>query len=221
MIGAGFDFSVIARSAPFLLEGLALSFGLTAVAMVGGILIGFVLAVMRMSNRRIPSLLAAAYINGFRAMPLILVIFWFYFLIPLLVGHPIDALRAAIAAFTMFEAAYYAEIIRAGISSVSRGQWQAGAAAGLTPLQTLRLVILPQAAHRMLPLIVTQAVILFQDTSLVYVISLRDFMTSASIVANRDNRMVEIYVFAAVVYLCLCTAGAAGATVLQQRNAAP
>lgn len=218
---SGFDFSVITRSLPFLLEGLALSLGLTAVAMIGGILIGFVLAVMRMSKRRVPSFLAAAYINGFRAVPLILVIFWFYFLIPLLVGRPIDALHAAIVAFTMFEAAYYAEIIRAGISSVSPGQWQAGAAAGLRPAQTLRLVVLPQAARQMLPLILTQAVILFQDTSLVYVISLRDFMTSASIVANRDNRLVEIYVFAAIVYFCLCTAGAAAATALQKRSAMP
>lgn len=202
------DFSALVRALPFLLHGLLFSLLLTVVAMAGGVLIGLFLAVLRLSPSRIARLFSRAYVNGFRAMPLILVLFWFYFLMPLVLGRPIDALPAALIAFTFFEAAYYAEIIRAGLQSAGRGQWEAAFALGLGYFRTLRLVIVPQAFRRMLPLGITQAVILFQDTALVYVISLRDFMTSVSIVANRENRVVEFYVFAALVYFIICTAGA-------------
>jgi glutamate/aspartate transport system permease protein len=213
------DFAVVFRAVPFLLHGLALSFFLTAIAMAGGIAIGLVLAVVRLSRWRVPALAAAAYVNGFRAIPLVLVIFWFYFLVPLALGHPVDALQSAIIAFVLFEAAYYSEIIRAGLKSVRSGQWQAARASGLGYLSILRLVILPQALRNMLPVMVSQAVILFQDTSLVYVISLRDFMTSASIVANRDNRLVEIYLFAATVYFVICSMGVWAASALSRRRA--
>lgn len=213
-----FDYGVIQRSLPFLLEGLALSLFLTIVAMAGGIVIGLALAIVRLSRFRIGAAMAAAYVNGFRAIPLVLVIFWFYFLVPLLLGHSMGALQSAIVAFALFEAAYYSEIIRAGIQGIPRGQWQAAAASGLGPLDTLRFIILPQALRNMLPVMITQAIILFQDTSLVYVISLRDFMTSASIVANRDNRLIEIYVFAAIVYFAVCSAGAATVKWLQRRG---
>jgi glutamate/aspartate transport system permease protein len=212
------DFSVIARAMPFLAEGLALSFLLTAVALAAGIAIGLLLAVIRLSTWPTAALVAAAYVNGFRAIPLVLVIFWFYFLVPLALGHPVNALQSAIIAFVLFEAAYYSEIIRAGLTSVRGGQWQAASASGLGYVQTLRLVILPQALRNMLPVMISQAVILFQDTSLVYVISLRDFMTSASIVANRDNRLVEIYLFAALVYFVICSAGAWSASALSRKR---
>ncbi|WP_315762466.1 MULTISPECIES: amino acid ABC transporter permease [unclassified Bradyrhizobium] len=212
------DLSVITRAAPFLAEGLTLSFLLTVVAMAGGIAIGLVLAVIRLSTWRVAALVATAYVNGFRAIPLVLVIFWFYFLVPLALGHPVNALQSAIIAFVLFEAAYYSEIIRAGLASVRAGQWQAASASGLGYLQSLRLVILPQALRNMLPVMISQAVILFQDTSLVYVISLRDFMTSASIVANRDNRLVEIYLFAALVYFVICSIGAWSASALNRKR---
>lgn len=217
MTGFG-DIDAVVRAVPFLFEGLLLSFFLTAVAMAGGLILGLMLALARLSGRRAISVPAAIYVNGFRAIPLVLVIFWFYFLVPLALGQPVGALYSAIVAFILFEAAYYSEIIRAGIQSVSRGQWQAAAASGLGRLQCLRFVILPQALRNMLPVLVTQAVILFQDTSLVYVVSLRDFMTAASIVATRDNRLVEIYLFAAIVYLVICTAGTATAEHLQKRT---
>ncbi|MCY1745001.1 MULTISPECIES: amino acid ABC transporter permease [Ensifer] len=204
---SGFDFSVIADSLPSLSSGLAMSFMLTAIAMAGGLILGLILAIVRLSNIRFVSTIAALYVNGFRAVPLILVIFWFYFLVPLVIGRPVGALYSVIIAFVMFEGAYYSEILRAGMQSVRRGQWQAAKASGLSFLQTVRLVVLPQALRKMAPLMVTQGVILFQDTSLVYVVSLHDFMTSASIVANTQNRMVEMYVFAAVVYFILCTLG--------------
>jgi glutamate/aspartate transport system permease protein len=210
------DLTVIARALPFLLDGLFMSFLLTGVAMAGGIAIGLVLAVVRLSRWRAAAIAAAAYVNGFRAIPLVLVIFWFYFLVPLALGRSVTALQSAIIAFILFEAAYYSEIIRAGLKSVRAGQWQAASATGFSYLQTLRLVVLPQALRNMLPVMISQAIILFQDTSLVYVISLRDFMTSASIVANRDNRLVEIYLFAALVYFVICAIGARSAAALNR-----
>lgn len=204
---SGFDFSVIADSLPSLSGGLAMSVMLTAMAMAGGLILGLILAIVRLSNIRFVSIIAALYVNGFRAVPLILVIFWFYFLVPLVIGRPVGALYSVIIAFIMFEGAYYSEILRAGMQSVRHGQWQAAKASGLSFLQTVRLVVLPQALRKMAPLMVTQGVILFQDTSLVYVVSLHDFMTSASIVANTQNRIVEMYVFAAAVYFILCTLG--------------
>jgi glutamate/aspartate transport system permease protein len=214
----GVDVGMIGRSLPFLLEGLSLSLLLTGIAMTGGCLIGLLLAIARLSRWRLARLSATAYANGFRAIPLVLVIFWFYFLIPLLLGHAVGALQSAIVAFVLFEAAYYSEIIRAGSASIRQGQWQAASASGLTYAQALRFVILPQAFRNMLPVMITQAVILFQDTSLVYVISLRDFMTSVSIVANRDNRPIEIYLFAAAIYFAVCSIGAALAKKLQRRS---
>jgi len=212
-----FDFSVVVRSWPFLLEGLRLSAVLTLVAMAGGLVLGLMLALARLSRYRTLATLATLYVNGFRAVPLVLVIFWFYFLVPLVLGQSVGALPSALIAFTLFEAAYYSEIIRAGLQAVPRGQWQAAAAAGLRPAQTLRFVVLPQALRHMLPLLLTQAVVLFQDTSLVYVISLRDFMTSAGIVANRDNRLVEVYMFAALVYFILCVSASTAAHFLDKR----
>jgi glutamate/aspartate transport system permease protein len=216
---SGLDFSVITDALPFLGKGLMMSFMLTGIAMVGGLLLGLVLAILRLSNVRFVSAAAALYVNGFRAIPLILVIFWFYFLVPLAVGRPVGALHSVIIAFILFEGAYYSEILRAGMQSVRPGQWQAAKASGLGYLQTIRLVVLPQALRKMAPLMVTQGVILFQDTSLVYVVSLHDFMTSASIVANTQNRIVEMYVFAAVVYFILCTLGGAIAERLKPRRA--
>ncbi|QRF63025.1 amino acid ABC transporter permease [Variovorax paradoxus] len=219
-MNATFDASVILKAWPFLLEGLGLSLMLTLVAMAGGLVLGLFLALARRSRHRLLAGAAAAYVNGFRAVPLILVIFWFYFLVPLIVGRPVGALTSALIAFTLFEAAYYSEIIRAGLQSVRMGQWQAAAASGLRPAQALRYVVLPQALRNMTPVLITQAIVLFQDTSLVYVISLRDFMTSTSIVANRDNRLVEMYLFAALVYFVLCASLSLAAHLAAKRRSA-
>lgn len=214
------DVSVIVKAWPFLLEGLGLSLLLTLVAMAGGLVLGLLLALARLSRHALLAGAAAAYVNGFRAVPLILVIFWFYFLVPLIVGKPVGALPSALIAFTLFEAAYYSEIIRAGLQSVRSGQWQAAAASGLSRAQALRFVVLPQALRNMMPVLITQAIVLFQDTSLVYVISLRDFMTSTSIVANRDNRLIEMYLFAALVYFVLCASLSLAAHLAAKRRSA-
>jgi glutamate/aspartate transport system permease protein len=215
-----FDWGAVLAALPFLWDGMQLSLLLLAVGMLGGTALGLLVALLRLFGPRLPAAIAAAYVDGLRAIPLVLVLFWFYFLVPLVIGRPVGALPSALIAFVIFEAAYYSEIIRAGIGSVRSGQWQAAQALGMTRGQTLRLVVLPQALRAMLPVLVTQAVILFQDTSLVYVIGLRDFMTATSISAEHDGRLVEFYVFAALVYLTVCSIGTELAHVLQRRRSA-
>jgi glutamate/aspartate transport system permease protein len=203
---SAFDWGVIVRALPFLWEGMKISLLLTAAGIAGGIVFGTLLAALRLSPVRPLAMLAGFYVNMFRSLPLILVLFWFYFLMPLAVGRPIGALPSAVTAFILFEAAYFCEIIRAGMASVPRGQVFAAKATGMTNIQALRFVVLPQAFRVMVPVMLTQSIVMFQDTSLVYVITLRDFMTAASVVANRDGRVIELYCFAAAVYFAICFA---------------
>jgi len=208
----GFDFDVIQRALPYLGQGMLFSLGLTLLSMLGGILLGTLLALMRLSGFGVLNVPAGGYVNLLRSTPLILVIFWFYFLVPLAMkkitgdayASGIGPFYSALIAFTMFEAAYYCEIIRAGIQSVPRGQVHAAYALGLTYGQAMLQVVLPQAFRNMVPILLTQGIILFQDTSLVYVVGLTDFMGAASKVAQRDGRLVEMYLFAALVYFLFC-----------------
>ena len=209
---AGFDFDVIERSLPYLFrEGMTFTLTLTAMAMTGGIVFGTLLAMMRLSSYKILNMPAATYVNLMRSVPLVLVIFWFYFLVPWIGGWVIGARQpiqvgafwSSVITFTMFEAAYYAEIMRAGIQSVARGQVSAGQALGLNYWQTMGYVVLPQAFRNMLPVLLTQTIILFQDTSLVYVLSIIDFLGAAARIAQRDGRLVEMYLFVAVVYFII------------------
>ena len=208
----GFDFDVIQRSWGYLFrDGMTFTLTLTALAMVGGIVFGTVLAMMRLSSNRVVAGAAGAYVNLMRSIPLVLVIFWFFFLVPYIgawvVRSPepikVGAFYSALITFTMFEAAYYCEIMRAGIQSVQRGQVWAGYALGLNYWQSMGYIVLPQAFRNMLPVLLTQTIILFQDTSLVYVISATDFLGAAAKVANRDYRLVEMYTFVAVVYFII------------------
>jgi len=188
----------------FLLQGLWFSLQLTLVAMVGGILFGTLLALMRLSDKPWLALPAAAYVNTMRSVPLVMVILWFFLLIPFVIGRPLGVEWSAIITFTAFEAAYYSEIMRAGIQSVPRGQVYAGNALGLTYGQTMRLIILPQAFRNMLPVLLTQTIILFQDTSLVYAIGAYDLLKGFETAGKNFNRPVEAYVMAAVVYFVIC-----------------
>ena len=224
----GFDFDVIQRSFVYLFrDGMTFTLTLTAIAMAGGVVFGTLLAMMRLSSFRPLAAAAGAYVNLMRSLPLVLVIFWFYFLVPWIGGWLIGAsgtvkvgafLSSAIT-FTMFEAAYYCEIMRAGIQSISRGQVAAGQALGLNYWQTMGLVVLPQAFRNMVPVLLTQTIILFQDTSLVYVISVTDFLGAASKVANRDGRLVEMYLFAALVYFIVSFTASQYVRSLQSRIA--
>jgi len=206
---SGFDFDVIQRSLSYLfLDGMTFTVTLTLLAMSGGIVFGTLLAMMRLSSITPLSVVAGAYVNLMRSVPLVLVIFWFFFLVPYIgawiIGArdpvKVGAWASSVITFTMFEAAYYCEIMRAGIQSVARGQVWAGYALGLNYWQTMGRIVLPQAFRNMVPVLLTQTIILFQDTSLVYVISATDFLGAASKVANRDYRLVEMYSFVAVVY---------------------
>jgi glutamate/aspartate transport system permease protein len=188
----------------FLWNGFVFSIQLTLVAMIGGILFGTVLALMRLSGKPWLALPSAAYVNTMRSIPLVMVILWFFLLIPFLTGRPLGAEWSAIITFTAFEAAYYSEIMRAGIQSVSRGQVYAGNALGLTYAQTMRLVILPQAFRNMLPVLLTQTIILFQDTSLVYAIGAYDLLRGFTTAGRNFNRPVEAYLLAALVYFIIC-----------------
>ena len=208
----GFDWNVIARSAGYLFrEGMTFTLTLTVLAMTGGIIFGTILAMMRLSSIKVVSMVAGAYVNLMRSIPLVLVIFWFFFLVPYIgawiTGAPrpiqVGAFYSALITFTMFEAAYYCEIMRAGIQSIARGQVWSGYALGLNYWQTMGYIVLPQAFRNMVPVLLTQTIILFQDTSLVYVISATDFLGAASKIANRDYRLVEMYTFAAVVYFAI------------------
>lgn len=221
-----FDWSSIPGALPFLIQGMGLTLTLLILAMTGGILFGTLLALMRLSSRAWLSNLAGAYVNLFRSIPLLLVIFWFYFLVPFLLkaitGNPaitVGAFQSALIAFMIFEAAYYCEIIRAGIQSIPRSQVSAAYALGMTYIQAMRYVILPQAFRNMIPLLLTQSIILFQDTSLVYVISLSDFLGVASKVGQRDGRLVEMYLFAAAIYLVISYSASELVKRLQMRFA--
>jgi glutamate/aspartate transport system permease protein len=209
---SGFDFDVIERSLGYLFrDGMTFTLTLTALAMTGGIVFGTLLAMMRLSRFKPLAWVAGAYVDLMRSIPLVLVIFWFFFLVPYIGAwilrepNPIKvgAFYSALITFTMFEAAYYCEIMRAGIQSIPRGQVWSGYALGLNYWQTMAKIILPQAFRNMVPVLLTQTIILFQDTSLVYVISATDFLGAASKVANRDYRLVEMYSFVAVVYFVI------------------
>ena len=204
-----FDFNVILDNWQMLLSGIGLNLTLTFVATVGGLALGVVLALMRISEMWFPRLVAGAYVDFFRAMPLILVIFWFYFLVPVAVGRPVGGFTSVLIAFTIFEAAYFCEIIRGGIRGIPTGQMQSGLATGLTRWQTMRYIVLPQVFRNMRPVMLTQTIILFQDTSLVYVVGLYDFVTNSSIVASREGRLVELYAFVALVFFLICSTASA------------
>jgi glutamate/aspartate transport system permease protein len=225
---SNFDFDVIERSWVYLFKtGMVFTLELTALAMVGGIILGTLLAMMRLSKFRTLAMVATGYVNLIRSIPLVLVIFWFYFLVPYIgawiIGakEPImvGAFSSSLITFILFEAAYYCEIMRAGIQSIPRGQVAAGYALGMNYWQTMGNVVLPQAFRNMIPVLLTQTIVLFQDVSLVYVLSITDFVGAASKVAQRDGRLVEMYLFVAVVYFVLCYGLSLLVKRLQQRVA--
>ena len=190
----------------FVLKGLYFSVFLTVVATLGRIFFGTLLALMRLSGKKWLELPATIYVNGMRSIPLVMVILWFFLLMPMLIGKPIGAETSAIITFVAFEAAYFSEIMRAGIQSIPRGQVFAGQALGMTYGQNMRLVVLPQAFRNMLPVLLTQTIILFQDTSLVYAIGAYDMLKGFEIAGKNFGRPIESYLAAAVTYFVICFA---------------
>ena len=214
-----FDFSVLVDSLPFLWTGLQFTLKLTIVAMLGGIALGTLLALARLSPIAPLAKAASWYVNIMRSIPLVMVILWFFLVIPLMTGKPMGAENSALVTFTLFEAAFYCEIMRAGIQSVPRGQVAAGYAIGFTYGQNMRLVILPQAFRNMLPVLLTQTIVLFQDTSLVYAIGAKDLLKAAEVAGKNYNRPVEMVIFVALIYFVICYSLSFVVKRLQQRFA--
>src|SRR3979411_2322951 len=225
---ANFDLDVIRRSLGYLFfDGMTFTLTLTGLAGLGGLVFGTLIALMRLARFKLVGGIAGLYVDLIRGLLLVVVIFWFYFLVPYvgqwLTGSSrpirVGAFSSSLITFIMFEAAYFSEIMRAGIQSISKGQPAAAQALGLTYSQTMRHVVLPQAFRNMLPVLLTQTIVLFQDTSLVYVLSIPDFLGAASKVAQRDGRLVEMYLFAAAVYFIISCAASFGVRRLQARLA--
>lgn len=224
-----FDFSVVIDAWPFLLKGLIFSLELTAAGFLGGLVLGTGLAMVRHLQVPIASQIATGYVTLMRSIPLIMVLFWFFFLMPLILQGLIGAARpvpvgptwTAFITFTMFEAAYYAEIIRAGLKAIPKGQFEASKALAMSTFNTYRLTILPQVLRMVSPILLTQTIILFQDTSLVYVLSATDLLGAASKVAQRDSRLVEMYIAVAVIYMVVCSSASQVVATLRQRYAIP
>ncbi|MGE5768905.1 MAG: amino acid ABC transporter permease [Betaproteobacteria bacterium] len=219
MLNLDFAFLTPEVVSGYVVKGLIFSVQLTLVAMIGGIVLGTVLALMRLSSKPWLVMPAAAYVNTMRSIPLVMVILWFFLLIPLLSGKPLGAEMSAMITFTLFEAAYYSEIMRAGIQSIPKGQVGAGYALGMTYGQTMREIVLPQAFRNMLPVLLTQTIILFQDTSLVYAIGAYDLLKGFEIAGKNFNRPVETYLVAAAIYFIICFSLSMLVKKLQQRIA--
>jgi glutamate/aspartate transport system permease protein len=203
----------------FVLKGMLFSLELTIVATVGGIVFGTILALMRLSGNKLLELPAVIYVNGMRSIPLVMVILWFFLLIPFLIGRSIGAELSATITFVAFEAAYFSEIMRAGIQSIPRGQVMAGQALGMSYAQNMRLIVLPQAFRNMIPVLLTQTIILFQDTSLVYAIGAYDLLKGFVTAGKIYGRVEEVYILAALVYFVICFGLSALVRRLQARIA--
>jgi len=199
-----FDWKVIVDNFSFLMRGLGMTFQLAIIATIGGLVLGTLVGMARISSRFYIYYPATVVVNILRSIPLILVIFWFYFLVPIIAGRPLGDFLSATIAFVIFEASYFAEIIRAGIQSIPKGQMQAAYSTALNYRQMMQYVIIPQAFRNMIPSLLTQAIIIFQDTSLAYVIGLKEFLRSASIVDAREVRSLELYTFVGIVYFLIC-----------------
>ena len=217
MLNLDFSFLTWQVVSSYIAKGFFFSIQLTLIAMVGGIVLGTLLALMRLSGKKWLMVPAALYVDTLRSIPLVMVILWFFLLIPMLIGQPMGAELSAIITFTVFEAAYYSEIMRAGIQSVPKGQVYAGYAVGMNYRQCMQLIVLPQAFRNMLPVLLTQTIILFQDTSLVYAIGAYDLLKGFEIAGKNFNRPVETYLVAAVVYFAICFGLSMFVRRLQQR----
>ncbi len=215
-----FDFTFFSGSLlqTYVLHGLLFSLQLTVIASCGGLVLGTVLALMRLSERPLFHWPATVYVNGMRSIPLVMVLLCFFLLMPFLLGRPIGAEISAVITFIAFEAAFFCEIVRSGIQSIPKGQTSAALALGLSQQQTLRWIVLPQALRNMTPILLTQVIILFQDTSLVYAIGAYDMLKGFEIAGKNSGRPVEAYLAAALIYFLICFSLSQLVRHLQQRT---
>jgi glutamate/aspartate transport system permease protein len=221
-----FNWSGVIGAWPTLWTGAIITLQITVLAIVVGIVLGTIIALLRLSGVKPLQWFANLYVTVFRSIPLVMVLLWFFLIVPQVLQNVLGLsadidirLASAMVAFSLFEAAYYSEIIRAGIQAVPRGQVNAAFALGMTYGQAMKLVVLPQAFRAMVPLLLTQAIVLFQDTSLVYVISLADFFRTATNIGDRDGTTVEMVLFAGACYFVICVVASALVKSLQKKVA--
>lgn len=200
-------FDAVIRNLPFLMGGFRVTLQLTLFALAGGILLGAIVGLARISRNRWIYQPVTIYVNFLRNMPLILVIFWFYFVMPVFIGRPLNPFLSAVISFIIFEATYFGEIFRAGYQSISRDLINAAYSTGLTYTQTARYVLIPIAFRRMLPSLITQSIVTFQDTSLAFVIGLQELVRRTSIVDNLEVRSIQLFSFVALVFFIFCFIG--------------
>ncbi len=212
------DWSVIINNLPFLMKGLWMSVKLATLVVIFAFPLACLIAVGRISTRRWVRYPSAIFVNAMRSNPLILIVFWFFFLVPLITGKPVGDFASVMIGFVVFFSAYFTEIIRSGIQSVGRNQIQAGLSTGLTYFQTMRMIILPQALRNMMPALITECVIVFQGTTIAYVVGLREFLNSTFLITEVTLRPAELYTFAAFVYFVVCFAGSSLARQLEKRQ---
>ena len=211
------DWTVITSNWRLLLSGFFVTLKLAMLAITASFVLGVVAGALRLARHPLLHYPALVYIEVIRGVPLIMVIFWFYFITPIVAGRPLDNFTSALIAFIVFEGAYLAEIVRAGIQSVPRGQVQAAVASGLGQVQTMRHVVLPQALRNMVPALVTRFIILYMDTSLAYIIGVRELTRVARIIAEREFRAFEVFTFIALVYFICTFLLSLGARSLEKR----
>ena len=200
-------FDAVLRNLPFLMGGLVVTFKLTVFALAGGIFLGILVGLARISRNKWVYYPVTWYVNFLRNIPLILVIFWIYFIMPLFIGRSIDPFPSAVISFIIFEATYFGEIFRAGYQTISNDMVNASYSTGMTYAQTARYITVPIAFRRMLPSLITQSIVTFQDTSLAFVIGLPEIVRRASIVDNIEIRSLELFSFVAVIFLIICYTG--------------
>ncbi len=197
-------FDAVAGNITFLLGGFGVTLQLSFFALTGGIALGALVGLGRISKNKWIYRPITLYVNFIRNLPLLLVIFWFYFVMPIIAGRPLNPFLSAVIAFIIFEATYFGEIFRAGYQSISKDLSAAAYSTGLTYTQTARYILVPIAFRRMLPSLITQSIVTFQDTSLAFVIGLQEFVRRTSIVDNLEVRSIQLYGFVAVVFFIFC-----------------
>jgi His/Glu/Gln/Arg/opine family amino acid ABC transporter permease subunit len=211
------DWTVITSNWRLLLSGFLETLKLAVLAITASFVLGVAAGALRLARHPLLHYPALVYIEVIRGVPLIMVIFWFYFITPIVAGRPLDNFTSALIAFIVFEGAYLAEIVRAGIQSVPLGQMQAAVSSGLGQVQTMRHVVLPQALRNMVPALVTRFIILYMDTSLAYIIGVRELTRAARIIAEREFRAFEVFTFIALVYFICTFLLSLGARYLEKR----
>jgi glutamate/aspartate transport system permease protein len=213
------DWHVVLVSAPLLWKGLVTSLELTIIAVVLSFPVGCLLAIGRLSHRTWLNRICTGFVHVMRSNPLVLILFWFYFLVPILIGHAVSALTSIVVSFVVFFSVYFAEIVRSGIQAIGARQIQAGLSSGLTYMQTMCHIVLPQALRAMLPALTTQIIVVFQGTTVAYVVGYDELLHTTSLIVDRTVRPVELYVAVAVIYFVICYAGSRVSHVFERLGA--